>query len=272
MRTGLVKLTPLEPTRRTIMHTIPRRWFIATSVMSFATARILPTAAGETNPATTAMKRMLHPAVKWSPQCIRYRLLLLSAIVSLLVCSELKANEKLYEYALEQGLIQGIRSVELIRPDLLAVTVDPALSKCADEPGAAAAFQKPELFTISSSTDRNYQSATHPAEVGQESFERFNRVARGPFMWQILWWHCYYLKLPKPLASGHAYTIDVAGMDESLTDQVALHLRRAEDHQQGVQNQPGRLFIPVRKALCVLGMVGRRSRARGLTPHTSGSK
>ena len=123
---------------------------------------------------------------------------------------------------MEQGLIQGIRSVDLIRPDLLAVTIDPALSKCAAEPGAATAFQKPELFAISSSTDRNYQSATHPAEVGQESFERFNRVARGPFMWQILWWHCYYLELPTPLTSGHAYTIDVAGIDVSLRNQVAF--------------------------------------------------
>jgi hypothetical protein len=98
-------------------------------------------------------------------------------LISLLASGGIKANERPYHYALKEGLIKGIRNVELIRPDLLAVTIDPALSKCAAEPGAAIAFQKPELFTIASATDPNYRAPTHPAEVGQESFERFNRVA-----------------------------------------------------------------------------------------------
>jgi endoglucanase len=152
---------------------------------------------------------------------VRY-LVWLSLMMACLTSGELQANEKLYEYALKQGLIEGVRSVELIRPDLLAVTVDPALSKCAAEPGAARSFQKPEFFTISSSTDRNYLVANHPVGVGQESFERFNRVARGPFMWQTLWWHCYYLQLPKPLASGHNYSIAVLGIDEPLKKQIVF--------------------------------------------------
>ena len=116
---------------------------------------------------------------------------LVTGILHLLVPQQGLANEKLYPYALEQGLIKGIRNVELIRPDLLAVTVDPALSRCAKEPGAAVAFQKPELFGITSKTDTRYTETVHPADVGQESFERFNRVSQGPFQWQIFWWHCY---------------------------------------------------------------------------------
>jgi hypothetical protein len=152
---------------------------------------------------------------------VRY-LVWLSLMMACLTSGELQANENLYQYALEQGLVEGIRSVELIRPDLLAVTVDPALSRCAAEPGAARAFQKPELFSIASTTDRNYGAATQPIAVGQESFERFNRVARGPFMWQILWWHCYYLQLPTPLTSGHTYSVTVLGIDEPLKRQVAF--------------------------------------------------
>ena len=142
---------------------------------------------------------------------------LLLVVLVVTMTNRLEANDKLYQYALVQGLVEGIRAVELIRPDLLAVTIDPGLSKCAPEPGAAEAFTKPELFTITSQTDAAYRSGVHPSEVGQESFERFNFVAPGPFKFRgMIWWHCYYLKLDRPLTSGHAYTIAVEGIDAPL--------------------------------------------------------
>lgn len=113
-----------------------------------------------------------------------------------------------------RGFIEGIRAVELIRPDILAVTIDPAITKWGFNEGPAGESQTPEVFTVTSSTDTKFRASTHPAKVGRRSFEYFNGVAPGPMMWKTIWWHTYYLYLPTSLASGHAYTVKVAGIDK----------------------------------------------------------
>lgn len=121
-----------------------------------------------------------------------------------------------------RGFIKGIRAVELIRPDILAVTIDPAITKWGFNEGPAGESETPEIFTVTSSTDANFQAGIHPAKVGRRSFEYFNGVAPGPMMWKTIWWHRYYLYLPKSLASGHAYTVKVAGIDEPFRRAVTL--------------------------------------------------
>jgi endoglucanase len=125
-----------------------------------------------------------------------------------------------FKAAVEAGHVKGIRAVELIRPDLLAVTIDAAITRWGNGMGPAGEAQRPENFTVSSATDTAFQSGVRPATVGRESFARFNGVAHGPFSGKTVWWHTYYLSLPKPLASGHAYTVAVAGIEAPFTSQA----------------------------------------------------
>lgn len=59
-------------------------------------------------------------------------------------------REAIYAAAVADGHVKGIRAVEVIRADLLAVTIDPALTRTAAGPNASAdaAVQKPETFQI----------------------------------------------------------------------------------------------------------------------------
>lgn len=112
----------------------------------------------------------------------------------------------------KRGHVQGIRAIELIRPDILAITVDAAITRWGFNQGPAGESQKPETFTVSSPTDANYKPPVRPVKVARRSFEYFNGVAQGPMMWKTIWWHTYYLYLPKPLASGNRYAVQVAGI------------------------------------------------------------
>lgn len=121
-------------------------------------------------------------------------------------------QERLFRVAVEADHVKGIRQIELIRPDILAVTIDSAITQSGNGIGAPGKYQKPEVFGVTSATDVEYRAEVHPTDVGRESFERFNGVADGPLKWKILWWHTYYLYLSKPLAPGHTYKVEVKGM------------------------------------------------------------
>jgi endoglucanase len=118
-----------------------------------------------------------------------------------------------FAHIVQRGYVKGVRAVELIRPDLLAVTIDPAITKWGFSQGPAGDVQKPETFSVTSETDASCKAPVRPAKVARRSFEYFNGVAKGPMAWKTLWWHTYYLYLPRPLASGHTYTVKVAGID-----------------------------------------------------------
>jgi hypothetical protein len=123
----------------------------------------------------------------------------------------------IYAAALAEGHIEGLRSVELIRPDLLAVTVDPALTRTAAGPNPAAetAAQRPEVFTVSSADDPAYAKGLHPTAVGRDSYEFWNGDI-GSYRQNFLYWHTFYLALPRPLASGRTYAVHVAGIEAPL--------------------------------------------------------
>lgn len=126
-----------------------------------------------------------------------------------------------YQWVTDKGLIEGVREVEIIRPDIVRFTVDPALTRCLiPEPGAIREFQDPGLFTITSTTDNNYASAVHPTKVGVQSYIRFNRITEFPP--HKLHWHTYYLYLEKPLVSGNAYTVAMEGVDPGFAGSGTL--------------------------------------------------
>jgi len=135
---------------------------------------------------------------------------------------EASRSRAFFAEIVKRGHVQGIRAVELIRPDILAVTVDPAVTKWGFNQGPAGESQNPEVFTVASVTDAAYREGVHPVKVGRRSSEYFNGVAPGPMAWKVIWWHTYYLYLSRPMAPGHTYTVKVAGIDEPFRREAAI--------------------------------------------------
>ena len=121
-------------------------------------------------------------------------------------------QKRLYAEMKKAEMVRGLRRVELIRPDLLAVTLDAAVAEGAGLANArAAALQQAGAFTITSDTDSAYQTGTAPLKVGRQSYEYWNGDV-GPFLQNVFYWHTYYLLLPNPMKSGHVYRIAVKGL------------------------------------------------------------
>lgn len=123
----------------------------------------------------------------------------------------------IYATAVAEGFVEGVRAVEVIRPDLLAVTVDPALTRTAagPNPAAEAQAQRPETFSVSSPDDPGYATPAQPTKVGRDSYEYWNGDI-GTFRQNSLYWHTFYLQLARPLASGKTYEVKVAGIEAPL--------------------------------------------------------
>jgi endoglucanase len=104
------------------------------------------------------------------------------------------------------GYLRGIRAVELIRPDLLAVTVDGALANIGAGIGAGIIEreQVPEVFTVTAAGG----ASVKPVKVGRHSYEYWNGDI-GTFPQSVLYWHTFYLQLPEALKPGQAYQISV---------------------------------------------------------------
>lgn len=138
-------------------------------------------------------------------------------------------REAIFTAAVAAGHVEGVRAVALIRADLLAITVDPALTRMASGPGeaVAAAAQRPDRFTISSDDDAAFAGGVRPTAVGRDSFEYWNGNI-GPFQQNAIYWHTYYLQLPRPLQSGHGYRVQVAGLDASVRDAMELKYDEAQ--------------------------------------------
>ncbi len=127
-------------------------------------------------------------------------------------------RRQVYERMLKEELVRGVRSIEVIRPDLLAITLD---AWVAGGPGAgeekAAALQTPQTFSIRI----NGGDAIQPTHVGRLSYEHWNGDI-GPFRQQVLYWHTYYLQLPAPLPAGAACRVEVAGIEPPLQAAATL--------------------------------------------------
>ena len=129
----------------------------------------------------------------------------------------------IYAAAVADGHIEGVRSVEIIRNDLLAITIDPALTRTAagPNPAAEAAAQNPETFTISSLDDPAFSAGVNPVKVGRDSYEYWNGDL-GRYQQNFIHWHTFYLQLKTPLKSGARYDVKVAGIDPAMRSTMGV--------------------------------------------------
>ena len=129
-----------------------------------------------------------------------------------------KEQEAICKAAIAEGRLKGVRSVEVIRPDLLRVIVDSAIGGIGAGSGAGVieAFQKPETFILSGPG-----IASQPVRVGRHSYEAW-RGDIGAFPANTLFHHAFYLKLSAPLQEGKSYTVRVAGLAAPLTSEFSL--------------------------------------------------
>ncbi len=131
------------------------------------------------------------------------------------------------EYAVGKGLIKGVVDVELIRDDILEVTLDGAIIGDHTEAegeigrqlgGLASDLQKPEAFVITSATAPGFADGVRPEKVFRDAYEFFNaKDSKGNWALAVgnLYRNDYYLNLPLPLVPGHTYTVKVeGGVDE----------------------------------------------------------
>ncbi len=129
-----------------------------------------------------------------------------------------KEREQVFEAMRQVQMVQGVRGVEVIAPDLLAVTLDALVAR---GPGSgeaqAAAMQSPQTFTLSV----NGSQPTHPGRVGRLSYEHWNGDI-GPFQQNVLYWHTYYLELDQPLPVGSSVEVRVAGIEAPFTNSTTL--------------------------------------------------
>ena len=131
-------------------------------------------------------------------------------------------NKAILEGMIQLGMARGIREMEIIRPDLLAVTLDGIVAGGPGQGEAKAkALQTPATFTLSSDNDTAFTSGQHPTRVGRLSFDYWTGTI-GTFPGNHVYWHTYYLQLPTPLKSGQSYSVQVAGFPSTVTTQVAF--------------------------------------------------
>ncbi len=119
------------------------------------------------------------------------------------------------EYAIEKGLLKGMVDVEILRDDIVEVTLDGAFIGDHTEAegesgrklsGLASDLQKPETFVISSETAPGFAEGVRPEKVFRNAYEGFNaKDAKGNWALAVgnLYHHDYYLNLPLPLVAGH---------------------------------------------------------------------
>ncbi|MFQ5810969.1 MAG: cellulase N-terminal Ig-like domain-containing protein, partial [Armatimonadota bacterium] len=161
---------------------------------------------------------------------------------------------RIFELMKEQGLVEGLRGVEVIRPDLLAVTIDSALGDIAVGPGeaAASAYQRPESFALACAEDPNYAEARHPAEVWRQTYKVDTRGI-GPFPANEIFWHTYYLRLPHPLSSGNTYAVAVAGLDARFVAGTRLTYDEADTRTPAIKVNQVAYAAAARRRYAYLG-------------------
>ncbi len=116
--------------------------------------------------------------------------------------------------AIGEGRLQGLRGVEVIRPDLLRVELDSAWGGMGPGPGGALAesLQRASNFMVSGRTVE---------AVNRHSYEAW-RGDIGPFPANTLYHHALYLKLDAPLQAGQRYTVRVEPIAEGLVREQTL--------------------------------------------------
>jgi len=133
-------------------------------------------------------------------------------------------QERLFTEMKVAGMVKGVRRAELIRPDLVAITVDAVVAGGAGQGEAkAAALQKEENFTVKSSDgkDADFANGVNPVKVGRHTF-KYDTVNVGAFPGNNLYWHTYYLKLAKALKPGGKYMVSIKGIPAEFAGSMEL--------------------------------------------------
>ena len=145
-------------------------------------------------------------------------------------------SAQLYVEMRKNGMAQGVREVQLIRPDLIAVTIDASIAKGAGMAGeAAAAMQVPEAFAI----EQDGGATVAPAKVGRLSYEYWNGNV-GRFVQNTFYWHTYYLQLSAPLKTGAKYRVVAKQLPKDLTTSLELSFDEATSITPAIKvNQVG---------------------------------
>ena len=130
---------------------------------------------------------------------------------------------QLFKAAAAEKLIEGVLRVELLRPDLIAVTVDGALGASGAGDGGAqiTGLTATQNFAVASVDDKRFGAGTPPVEVGRNSYETGLHDVPG-FPACKFFWHTFYLRLAVPLQSGHKYTVRVANIAKEFRSEIEL--------------------------------------------------
>ncbi len=140
-----------------------------------------------------------------------------------------------YDRLIQDKLLEGVIRAELIRPDLISVTIDgaflrgSAFAKFEGTLGAtAASIQNPESFLISSKDDAVFSDGVRPLQVFRTAYNWFNvkdtKNNWGAAMPGPVTRMDFFLKLPRPLTSGKSYRIAVSGGDAQAVGRREIQL------------------------------------------------
>jgi endoglucanase len=157
--------------------------------------------------------------------------------------NQLKTANEAWRIAKKRGWIVGFRAIELIRSDLLSVTLDGGITGTLDPTkkstvqvlGSSEDYRHPKFFSIVSKTDSNYQKETHPLKIGLANYEGRNTIDGKQIGWPLfytpIYWNDFFLYLPKKLKSGHNYTISV-NPKQQKSEQFTYHKQITYDEQK----------------------------------------
>jgi len=122
--------------------------------------------------------------------------------------------------AAAEGRLQGIRSVQPIRPDLIRVVTDSALGGVGAGPGN----ELLQPWMAASHWSILESDGTQPLailEVGRHSFDAW-RGDIGYFPANELFHHAFYLRLARPMEQGRSYTVQVKDLPAPFRSEAIL--------------------------------------------------
>jgi len=119
------------------------------------------------------------------------------------------------------GYIKGARESTVLRPDLVAITFDNALTRdLGNKTNTTLLFHEPVRWMITSPDDPAYHEGKHPLEVGHKGFERYMGNLLPGQNAVNLYWNEFYLRFPTPMQSGWHYRMTVDGIETGRFDRI----------------------------------------------------
>ncbi|HPO89871.1 MAG TPA: glycoside hydrolase family 9 protein [Victivallales bacterium] len=130
-------------------------------------------------------------------------------------------NKLIFEVMKKNGYAKGIRKVDIISDDIIAVTIDAALSGGAGMANEKVMqFQKPQNFLLSeeNSESTNSKAQFYPISVGRQSWN-FDTIDVEDFPLVQIYFHTYYLKTPQ-MKKGMKYSINIPLLENAEVKEI----------------------------------------------------